>query len=85
MDIVDSRARRQRVVDKRGAYTWLPLLFANDLVHGSWWFVVHRLSIYMPLPFSFLFILLVFSLLPVIVIPSVRIRLYHYSVMHSLM
>ena len=35
----DTRSRKQQVVARRGALKWLPVLFSNDLVHGSWWFV----------------------------------------------
>jgi len=40
MDVLDFKARRERIVRKRGCYHWLPVLFANDLVHGSWWFTI---------------------------------------------
>ena len=39
MDLYKYRTRRQRIIAKRKAFTWLPVLFNNDLVHGSWWFV----------------------------------------------
>ena len=32
--------RRERILARRGAFKWLPVKFSNDLVHGSWWFVV---------------------------------------------
>ena len=34
------RTRRQRILGRRGAFRWLPIKFHNDLVHGSWWFVI---------------------------------------------
>ena len=34
------RSRRDRIKGRRGAFRWLPIKFSNDLVHGSWWFVV---------------------------------------------
>lgn len=36
MDAYDEISRKKKIVDKRGAFQWLPVLFANDLVHGSW-------------------------------------------------
>ncbi len=36
MDSFDSRSKKERVVGRRGAFKYLPALFANDLVHGSW-------------------------------------------------
>lgn len=40
MDYHDMREKKVRIRAKRGAMPWLPVLFANDLVHGSWWFVL---------------------------------------------
>eukprot|EP01035_Chromulina_nebulosa_P017161 gene17161-22676_t len=37
------RSRRQRILSRRGAFRWLPVYFSNDLVHGSWWFVLGSL------------------------------------------
>lgn len=34
------RTRRERIIARRGAFKWLPVCCSNDLVHGSWWFVV---------------------------------------------
>lgn len=34
------RNRRKRVKDRRGAFGFLPVYCSNDLVHGSWWFVL---------------------------------------------
>lgn len=34
------KSRRERTLARRGAFQWLPVYFSNDLVHGSWWFVV---------------------------------------------
>lgn len=33
-------SRQEVIIMRRGAFKWLPVLFSNDLVHGSWWFVV---------------------------------------------
>jgi len=40
MDKYDKRTKRERIMSKRGAFKWLPILGANDLIHGSWWFVI---------------------------------------------
>lgn len=32
-------SREEVIVQRRGAFKWLPVLCSNDLVHGSWWFV----------------------------------------------
>ena len=37
MDSYDNASRKDHIVAKRGAFKWLPVLFANDLVHGSWY------------------------------------------------
>lgn len=34
------KSRRDRITARRGAFQCLPVLFSNDLVHGSWWFVI---------------------------------------------
>lgn len=31
-------SREEVIISRRGAFFWLPVFFANDLVHGSWWF-----------------------------------------------
>jgi hypothetical protein len=36
LDEQDKRSKKQRIVAKRGAYQWLPVVGANDLTHGSW-------------------------------------------------
>jgi len=36
----DGRTKREAILSKRGALKGLPVLFDNDMVHGSWWFVV---------------------------------------------
>lgn len=36
MDLYDVRSVKERTVARRGAMKYLPVLFANDLVHGSW-------------------------------------------------
>jgi hypothetical protein len=30
-------SRREVIKKRRGALKWLPVLFSNDLVHGSWY------------------------------------------------
>jgi hypothetical protein len=37
MDRFDVRSRHEQIVSKRGALRWLPTLFDNDLIHGSWY------------------------------------------------
>jgi hypothetical protein len=34
------KRRRRKIRDRRGAFEFLPVRCSNDLVHGSWWFVV---------------------------------------------
>ena len=29
-------SRKEVIVQRRGAFKWLPVLCSNDLVHGSW-------------------------------------------------
>lgn len=36
MDCYDQRSIADRTVQRRGAFRFMPVLFANDLVHGSW-------------------------------------------------
>lgn len=36
MDSFDVRSVKDRIVARRGAMKFLPVYFANDLVHGSW-------------------------------------------------
>ena len=36
MDLYDVRSRHDQTVARRGAMKYLPVLFSNDLVHGSW-------------------------------------------------
>lgn len=36
MDVMDRRSTKERILAKRGALKWLPVLTANDLTHGSW-------------------------------------------------
>lgn len=33
-------SKSEVIVQRRGALKWMPVLFSNDLVHGSWWFVI---------------------------------------------
>jgi len=39
VNLYDGQTRREAILAKRGALKWLPVLFDNDMVHGSWWFV----------------------------------------------
>ena len=34
------RNRKMKIIARRGAFKFLPVYCSNDLVHGSWWFVV---------------------------------------------
>lgn len=45
MDAHDRRSRYDRIIAKRGAMKWLPVLGSNDLIHGSWWFVVGSIGV----------------------------------------
>lgn len=36
-------SRQEVIVQRRGALKWLPVMFSNDLVHGSWWFALGSL------------------------------------------
>jgi hypothetical protein len=36
MDFVDAKSKKEAIIHKRGALQCLPVLFSNDLVHGSW-------------------------------------------------
>ena len=36
MDRYDSRSVKERIISRRGTMKYLPVLFTNDLVHGSW-------------------------------------------------
>jgi hypothetical protein len=29
-------SREDRIIARRGAFLWLPVMFCNDMVHGSW-------------------------------------------------
>lgn len=40
MDAHEKRSRHDRIIAKRGSLEWLPVAFSNDLVHGSWWYVI---------------------------------------------
>lgn len=43
IDKVEKKNLKSVIVSRRGAFASLPVLFANDLVHGSWWFVLGSL------------------------------------------
>ena len=34
-----SLRHKEYIILKRGTFKWMPVYFANDLVHGSWWYV----------------------------------------------
>lgn len=36
MDKFDKRTKIERIIARRGSFKTLPVLFSNDLVHGSW-------------------------------------------------
>ena len=36
MDRFDVRSIKEKTIARRGAMKYLPVLFSNDLVHGSW-------------------------------------------------
>jgi hypothetical protein len=36
IDQFDRRSRKERILAKRGAFKSLPVMMANDLIHGSW-------------------------------------------------
>lgn len=36
MSKYDVRSRHDQIVSRRGALRWLPTMFDNDLIHGSW-------------------------------------------------
>lgn len=38
-DLHHKKNLKSRMLVRRGAFGYLPPLFSNDLVHGSWWFV----------------------------------------------
>jgi hypothetical protein len=43
------QAQKQSLVDaivhKRGVWKWMPVLGSNDLIHGSWWFVIGSVGV----------------------------------------
>lgn len=45
MDRQSRADRDSRIVAKRVVMKWLPVLGANDLIHGSWWFVIGSIGI----------------------------------------
>lgn len=40
MEKLDTRTKHQETLSRRGALKWMPVLFDNDLIHGSWWFAI---------------------------------------------
>lgn len=44
-DKYDTITNKEQILARRGSMKWLPVLFQNDLVHGSWWFVIGSLSV----------------------------------------
>lgn len=45
MDRYDLHSKAEKVKLRRGAMHYLPVLFGNDLVHGSWWFALGSISV----------------------------------------
>lgn len=45
LDELHKSNRKTNVVNKRGAFKYLPVLFSNDLVHGSWWFFLGSIGV----------------------------------------
>jgi len=45
MEKFETRSRKAQIISRRGALKWLPVLCENDLIHGSWWFVVGSLFV----------------------------------------
>lgn len=45
MDKFETRSRQQQILARRGVMKSLPVLFDNDLIHGSWWFSVGSLYV----------------------------------------
>jgi len=43
LDKTEKRSTIEVIRSRRGAFAWLPVLFNNDLIHGSWWFLVGSL------------------------------------------
>ena len=43
VDKLETHHLNDEIAARRGAFKQLPVLFANDLVHGSWWFVIGSL------------------------------------------
>ena len=42
---------KKKTLAKRVLFKWLPVLFVNDLVHGSWWFVWGSMfAVFIPIP-----------------------------------
>ena len=35
----DGEDHNRKIIDKRGAFKWLPVAYDNDIVYGSWYFV----------------------------------------------
>jgi hypothetical protein len=48
MDLYDVRSIKERTIARRGAMKYLPVLFSNDLVHGSWYGTSTLLTLYSP-------------------------------------
>jgi hypothetical protein len=40
IDRQTKRTRIEKIISRRGAFKWLPVAFSNDLVHGSWWYLI---------------------------------------------
>jgi hypothetical protein len=48
MDLYDVRSIKERTIARRGAMKYLPVLFSNDLVHGSWYDSSTLLTLHYP-------------------------------------
>lgn len=45
MDSHDKRSKRERILAKRCVMKSLPVVGDNDLIHGSWWFVIGSVGV----------------------------------------
>lgn len=45
MDSHDKRSKRERILAKRCVMKSLPVIGDNDLIHGSWWFVIGSIGV----------------------------------------
>jgi hypothetical protein len=40
IDSYQKKSHTEEIVNKRGILKWMPVIGSNDLIHGSWWFVI---------------------------------------------